>query len=209
MCKTLKRIPEFKTNTLSTRLLFYLMQRKKPFSHKQKKQQLKEKRRQQQSSSSDEEGNTAISGGNTKKGFSFEPVEFVKASTSSASKGEEDTFDKLVSVFERESEETIRKRKEEAMQPLVPLSLEKGLEVSYESVYPQDVKLRLEIPKRPPWTSRMSRDQLESNEKRYFNSKPAEASLISSKVLRLVAENRGRGRNGAKRTGSERFIFRA
>lgn len=70
--------------------------------------------------------------------------------------------DRYALQFFQESKEDLRRRKEEALNSIVPLSL-KDQEIS-DDYYPSGVYM----PKRPPWDFSMTKEQLEMMEQRYF-----------------------------------------
>lgn len=64
--------------------------------------------------------------------------------------------------FFQETGEELRKRKEQALGSIEPVSL-KDQEVS-DNYFPPEI----DMPKRPPWDFNMSKDQLEMREQKYF-----------------------------------------
>lgn len=64
--------------------------------------------------------------------------------------------------FFQESKEELRKRKEQALKSIKPVSL-KEQEIS-DKYYPREI----DMPKRPLWDFNMTKQQLEMGEQRYF-----------------------------------------
>lgn len=69
---------------------------------------------------------------------------------------------RYVLQFFQESKEELRKRKEQALKSIKPVSL-KAQEVS-DNYFPSGI----DMPKRPPWNFDMTKEQLEMKEQRYF-----------------------------------------
>jgi len=70
--------------------------------------------------------------------------------------------------FQRDSRDEIERRKKLAQLPIEKLS-EESLEIPIEQIYRPGSAL--DMPVRPPWTYEMSKEQLEQQEKTYFNVK--------------------------------------
>lgn len=70
--------------------------------------------------------------------------------------------DRYALQFFQESVEELQKRKEEALNSIEPLSL-KDQEIS-DDYYPPGI----DMPKRPPWDFKMTKEQLEMEEQRYL-----------------------------------------
>jgi len=69
--------------------------------------------------------------------------------------------------FFKESDEVINRKKKDAKRPVKPVD-EIHLEYKSEEVYPPDAIL--DFPKRPPWNYGMTKEKLEQQEKKYFDS---------------------------------------
>nr|CAB3250077.1 guanine nucleotide-binding protein-like 1 [Phallusia mammillata] len=143
------------------------MPRKKPYSGKQKKQQLKEKR--------------------TKKGSSDHHLtksKWQKSATNSEDSAREETsLNSSLKVqtaentskynperyrlnFRLESRSEIERRKHEAQTKPIQFVPENVLEANIKEIYQPGSEL--DMPKRPNWSYKMSKEQLESREASYF-----------------------------------------
>lgn len=80
--------------------------------------------------------------------------------------------------FFQETNEELRKRKEQALRSIEPVSL-KDQEIS-DNYFPPG----FDIPKRPPWDFNMTREQLDIREHRYFTVCSCESVL--NKILAYV-----------------------
>lgn len=80
--------------------------------------------------------------------------------------------------FFQETKEELRKRKEQALRSIEPVSL-KDQEIS-DNYFPPGI----DIPKRPPWDFNMTREQLDIREQRYFTVCSCESVL--NKILAYV-----------------------
>ncbi|CAG5135148.1 unnamed protein product [Candidula unifasciata] len=153
------------------------MHRKKPFSGKQKKQQLKDKKVRKQdgpsylADDSDEDEKKKLKthhpGKTAGSGFGHD-LEVLKVHEQPR-KGDPGKMDanSFRLHFFKESDEEVAKRKKEAMKPLTTVD-KKYLEYKVEDVFPPDAKL--DFPKRPPWNYRLSREELEQQERDYFKA---------------------------------------
>lgn len=65
--------------------------------------------------------------------------------------------------FYKESKEELEIRKDEARKSLTPVA-EAEMEIKFECYFPPE----LDFPKRPPWNFKMSRDELDAREHKYF-----------------------------------------
>lgn len=65
--------------------------------------------------------------------------------------------------FYKESKEELAKRREQARQSLIPVA-DTDMEIKFEYYFPPE----LDFPKRPPWNIKMSKDELNAREHRYF-----------------------------------------
>jgi len=133
------------------------MHRKKPFSSKQKKEQLKEKRQRKAHRENDEDGIIAHK--------SRPEVNITNE------KGEKSLKSKLYTVFERESKEEIEKRKLECQNPLIRLPESALILDENNNFYNVNIEgnAYIDMPKRPNWNYKMSKEELEKNEHEYFN----------------------------------------
>ncbi|KAI8820464.1 uncharacterized protein EV422DRAFT_71133 [Fimicolochytrium jonesii] len=149
---------------------------KKPFSQKAKKVQLQQKRLRKKDDDWgwDDAGNArAASPTQRSRDSADRPL-----SDSDASHHEEATLVQprnvvdaayghgaLESVFAKLPPDVVERRKKESMQPLEHLP-DTSLEVSFEELYSADAVI--DIPKRPIWSYKDSRYQLEVREEAYF-----------------------------------------
>ncbi|KAI8918915.1 hypothetical protein BC831DRAFT_406279, partial [Entophlyctis helioformis] len=74
---------------------------------------------------------------------------------------------RLESVFHRMTPQDVEAMKEASRRPLVPQPAV-TLDVGFDDVYPPDAMI--DFPKRPPWTRTQSKQDLESQEQRAFDS---------------------------------------
>jgi len=125
------------------------MPRKKPFSGKKKKQQIQEKRKRQQ-------GTEASAHQKPTKKIQHEDDE---EETEKQNEKKEKPKNRLTTVFAKESQEEVEKRKLEATKPLKRLD-----HFPVDSYYGE----LIDIPLRPHWDSGMSKEELESQEQRMF-----------------------------------------
>lgn len=135
---------------------------KVPFSGKAKKQQLKEKKQRQQYKN---ELLTQTSSKNFLVGRPHEKDEFSVLSVNeqpTEGRGKRNP-NRYNLQFHRETEEELKKRKEQARKTIVPVEEEK-LEVNIDDVFPPE----LDFPVRPPWEFTMSRGEVDARENRYF-----------------------------------------
>ncbi|CAH0547268.1 unnamed protein product [Brassicogethes aeneus] len=130
--------------------------RKTPFSGKAKKEQLKEKKQNKQGgdshrkpillNNSDEEASTSI------QKLNFQPKKAGAANPN-----------RYTLQFFKESEEEIRQRKELARHSLEPIHTH-SLEINGDDYFVND----LDFPRRPAWSFKLSKHDLESQENKYF-----------------------------------------
>ncbi|KAL6258580.1 hypothetical protein P5V15_010534 [Pogonomyrmex californicus] len=128
--------------------------RKIPFSGKAKKQQMQAKKQRQRTLlvNSDDDDESCSNASNERKVLKIN--EQPKDSKSSRNK--------YALQFFQESNEKLRKRKEQAYKSIEPVSL-KDQEIS-DDYFPPGI----DMPKRPPWDFNMTKEQLEMREQRYF-----------------------------------------
>ncbi|XP_044758099.1 guanine nucleotide-binding protein-like 1 [Coccinella septempunctata] len=127
--------------------------KKMPFSGKAKKEQLKSKKQRKASSTPfmrGRENNECLD--NTNK-INFQ-----------SKKDPDSKTNKYALMFRRETENELRLRKEIARQSLVPVT-EKELEIDARDYFPEE----FDFPKRPEWSYELTKEELESNERKYFN----------------------------------------
>ena len=157
------------------------MPRRKPYSAKQKKEQLKKKRHH-----TDKQQGTSFKHGGTKPMSSEElsdsdpeteslppTTTFAKQDISHKShqqsvlkfSGRQHDPDRYKLFFQNESNEEIEKRKQEARQPIVRFSKDE-LEFTLEDIYKPGTVL--DMPKRPEWSYKMNKRQVEENEESMF-----------------------------------------
>lgn len=132
--------------------------RRAPFSGKAKKQQMQEKKQRknlillgQSHSSKDNDSNC-----DDEEHQSGRSIKKINKQPRDAGRN------KYALHFFQESQEELRRRKEEAYQTVEILSLNKQ-EIS-DSYFPPEI----DLPKRPPWDFNMSKDQLDIREQKYF-----------------------------------------
>lgn len=96
-------------------------------------------------------------------------------------KGGRDNRNRYALMFNRETEEEIRERKELARQSIEPVP-EEQLEINIDDYFPKE----LDFPKRPPWSFDMDRATLEAKEQKYFTVSFPHALMIVFKAKRVV-----------------------
>ncbi|CAI8039056.1 Guanine nucleotide-binding protein-like 1 [Geodia barretti] len=173
--------------------------RRKPFSHKQKKLQLQQKRQRKgdrrdvgtpPTVSAEDGGDERGEGSSTETGSEGEAVATVEVARLNLQPATADTdthYDpnRYKLHFQRESAEEIERRKLRAQtQPLAPVP-ESEMEVSVEDIYRPGSDL--DIPRRPPWSYSMTKEQLDQQEQSAFqdylsrihsNHRPQDLSLF-------------------------------
>ncbi|RWS14927.1 guanine nucleotide-binding protein-like 1 [Dinothrombium tinctorium] len=145
---------------------------KLPFSGKQKKAQLLQKRdRQKQRKLRAEDEDDGEDERDALVVNTFTPsLQLLDASGDSlainAQKSGSSSRDRnrYALLFRRETDEQLKRRKEEAKNELPPVDSHK-LEVQSEDIF---VLQQFALPKRPPWNPSMSKAELEMHEQRYF-----------------------------------------
>ncbi|KAI8323680.1 P-loop containing nucleoside triphosphate hydrolase protein [Martensiomyces pterosporus] len=162
--------------------------RKKPFSVKQKKAQMQAKRAKKREQAEAEADDWDFNKQNLSFALPAEELEALNitsdkrqtAATTAATTGAtasgssnatepadktgEEVRNKLTSRFDKLSRQQVEINKRISMRPLQRLSAEEGLTMSFEDAYSADV----DIPVRPLWSYRQSREQLEKREEEYF-----------------------------------------
>ena len=149
--------------------------KKVPFSGKQKKEQLAEKRNRKQNVSNFGDNEQHVTKSNDRVA---EPEEESKIIVKDTSQIKVTNNDYMVDVnfsssntgrqkydllFQKESKEEIMKNKEMVRKPLKMVD-PKELEMDIDQLFPETC----DYPSRPTWDSKMSKDQVESNEAKYF-----------------------------------------
>lgn len=167
------------------------MPRKKPFSGKQKKEQLKDKKLRKkdgpkylaESSESENESpqqNFGLHGEATASSCKQMPrnpydpqrelsemeVQKINLQPKKSQPTRLDANSFRLHFF-KESDEVIKRKKKDAQKPVRVMD-EAQLEYRIEDVYPSTAVL--DFPKRPPWSYNLSKEKLDSQEKKYFNS---------------------------------------
>lgn len=156
------------------------MPRKKPFSNKQKKKQLQDKRDKKRQfgleeankssndgNSADTEGEGESEIGEIKSPDIDKTVKFHNQPVRLQDGHRKHDPNRYRLQFDRESKSEIEARKKAAQEPLQFVAQE-SLEVSLETTYnPGSV---LDMPKRPPWSYSMSKEQVERSEQEMFNN---------------------------------------
>nr|CAG8585175.1 15230_t:CDS:2 [Entrophospora candida] len=146
--------------------------RKLPFSGKKKKKQLQDKRARLANKRDDDsnEGDFETEVNDSLQQKNTNEKNLKKKIEASSSQSINDTVSikaqditRLNSVFEKQTPQEIRKLRNESMIPFTRLPLT-ALEVSKEESYTTII----DFPKRPPWNYDMTKEELESKEKHYF-----------------------------------------
>jgi hypothetical protein len=171
--------------------------RRKPFSNKQKKLQLQQKRQRKgdrgdgtpPTVSAEDGGDERGEGSSTETGSEGEAVATVEVARLNLQPATDtDTHydpNRYKLHLQRESAEEIERRTLKAQtQPLVPVP-ESEMEVSVEDIYRPGSDL--DIPRRPPWSYSMTKEQLDQQEQSAFqdylsrihsNHRPQDLSLF-------------------------------
>ncbi|XP_050407789.2 guanine nucleotide-binding protein-like 1 [Patella vulgata] len=131
------------------------MPRKKPFSGKQKKKQMQEKKHRTEEGSDDDED------GRHRRGKHHKP----KPDSQATDIDKRQDPHRYRLQFYKESNEIIKQRKKEAMQPFTRLP-EKCLEVDMDVLYKPGSTP--DIPTRPAWDYKLTKHQLEIREEKIF-----------------------------------------
>jgi len=131
--------------------------RKKVFGNKKKKEQLKAKRELKRQKELDGGGGAPPC---NRKNQRTPRAKEEEQSENHAPK--EADCNKLRTVFEKESKEEVEARKKRAQEPLCRWQARKASDYFYKQF--------IGMPKRPPWSYAMSKQQLEEREKKYFDS---------------------------------------
>ena len=132
--------------------------RRKPFSTKKKKEQLKlkrEKTRAQGDKWADSDDESATHPSNARRRLNEQPVR----------EGAQSNLNRYRLHFQRESRDEIDRRKKLAQLPIVRMP-EESLEIPIENIYRPGSAL--DMPVRPAWTYDMTKEQLEQQERTYF-----------------------------------------
>ncbi|XP_050457625.1 guanine nucleotide-binding protein-like 1 [Cataglyphis hispanica] len=130
--------------------------RKTPFSGKAKKLQMQvKKQRQRPTWLEDDEDNCSSNASNAEYGRQVQKI-------NKQPKDNKSSRNRYALQFFQETKEELRKRKEQALRSIEPVSL-KDQEIS-DNYFPPGI----DIPKRPPWDFNMTREQLDIREQRYF-----------------------------------------
>ncbi|KAL4131071.1 hypothetical protein QTP88_008422 [Uroleucon formosanum] len=141
--------------------------RKVPFSGKQKKQQIQEKRkRKQQNTASGSENSYARAEGSNVRPSKERSIEFNVQSINQQPlhRGGKSNPNQYVLQFRRETEEEIKKRKEDARKQIIPVSEE---ELEFDPA-PYFCGNELGFPTRPKWSPDITREELDRHEYGYF-----------------------------------------
>ncbi|KAM0725204.1 Guanine nucleotide-binding protein-like 1 [Formica fusca] len=128
--------------------------RKTPFSGKAKKLQMQVKKQRQRTWLDDDEDECSSNASNAECGKQVQKINKQPRDKSSRNR--------YALQFFQETNEELRKRKEQALRSIEPVSL-KDQEIS-DNYFPPG----FDIPKRPPWDFNMTREQLDIREQRYF-----------------------------------------
>ncbi|RWS21979.1 guanine nucleotide-binding protein-like 1 [Leptotrombidium deliense] len=138
--------------------------RKVAFSGKQKKSQILAKRdRKQERRETCDETDGSVSLSNTLVHSNFESGDDLRLNSLRHLSANRDV-NRYALQFRKESNDELKRKKEEARLPLPPVDPEK-CEVESEDIF---VLPHLALPKRQFWTSNMSKNELDLKEQRYF-----------------------------------------
>lgn len=138
-----------------------------PFSNKKKKQQLQDKRRLKRERGDDP--NSFYRAIMQKTHYKGKPIGGQRSNNKQQDGKAIDTGQKNRERFAdlqffKDTDEEIKLRKEQAMLPIVPLE-ESHLEI--DAITPM---ASLDMPKRPPWDKKLTREQLDRQEQIYFKN---------------------------------------
>lgn len=130
--------------------------RKTPFSGKAKKLQMQVKKQRQRISFDDDEDECSSNASNTEYGRQVQKI------NKQPKRDNKSSGNRYTLQFFQETNEELRKRKEQALKSIEPVSL-KDQEIS-DNYFPPGI----DMPKRPPWDFNMTKEQLNIREQRYF-----------------------------------------
>ncbi|GAB1868182.1 Guanine nucleotide-binding protein-like 1 [Camponotus japonicus] len=133
--------------------------RKTPFTGKAKKLQMQIKKQRQRTSfatnQDDDEDECSSNASNTEYGRQVQKI-------NKQPRDNKSSRNRYTLQFFQETNEELRKRKEQALKSIEPVSLE-DQEIS-DNYFPPGI----DMPKRPPWDFNMTKEQLDIREQRYF-----------------------------------------